>query len=352
MFLLDLTFLKSQQEPRLLASYAKDDIMLKSYEDGKDLYATVASQVYHNDYHDNLEHNPDGSSNPDGKKRRSNCKGVLLGIMYGLGTTSLAEQIKCTKEEAENIINTFYKQFPKAKKWMDETEKNAKETGYVEDLWGRRRRLPDIQLPKYTIIDRNKKSSFNPILDCKGVISTESDKVAYYRKLLEGKYKKDDIEKIKNRANTIDKITIRDNGGFIAQAQRQCVNSRIQGGAASMSKIAMIHISKDERLKELGFKLQIAIHDEVIGECPRKNAEEAANRLTEIMINCAKDVVICPMKCDPTIEDYWYESDYASAIKKEYDESSKKLGKDEAFAALLADHLESTEEELRKIVNV
>lgn len=53
--------------------------MINAYREGKDLYSTIASSVYHNKYEDNLEHNPDGSLNPEGKKRRSSVKGLLLG---------------------------------------------------------------------------------------------------------------------------------------------------------------------------------------------------------------------------------------------------------------------------------
>lgn len=69
----------SQQEPRLLSIYSGDKNMQQAYKDGKDLYATIASGVYHNDYWDNMEHHQDGSANPEGKKRRSNCKSLLLG---------------------------------------------------------------------------------------------------------------------------------------------------------------------------------------------------------------------------------------------------------------------------------
>ena len=53
--------------------------MINAYKEGKDLYATIASRVYHNKYEDNLEFRPDGSINPDGKKRRASCKTLLLG---------------------------------------------------------------------------------------------------------------------------------------------------------------------------------------------------------------------------------------------------------------------------------
>lgn len=53
--------------------------MIKAYKDGKDLYATIAKGVYHNSYWDNMEHHEDGTPNPEGKKRRSSCKSLLLG---------------------------------------------------------------------------------------------------------------------------------------------------------------------------------------------------------------------------------------------------------------------------------
>ena len=69
----------SQQEPRLLSGYSQDENMINAYKAGKDLYATIASKIYHNDYWDNMEHLEDGTPSPEGKKRRSSVKGLLLG---------------------------------------------------------------------------------------------------------------------------------------------------------------------------------------------------------------------------------------------------------------------------------
>ena len=69
----------SQQEPRLLSQFSQDKNMINAYKDGKDLYAIIAMGVYHNKYEDNLEHYPDGTLNAEGKKRRGNCKSLLLG---------------------------------------------------------------------------------------------------------------------------------------------------------------------------------------------------------------------------------------------------------------------------------
>ena len=180
----------SQQEPRSLSSFANDDQMLNAYKTGKDLYAIIAQSVYHNKYEDNLEHFPDGSKNVEGATRRSNCKSILLGLLYGRGAASIAEQIGESYEEAQTIIDNFYKSFPKVKKWMDDSINFAKKYGYVTDLWGRRRRLPDIQLPKYDIKDKKANSLFNPLLICKDreIKSNLVDK--YKKKLSEVKYRR------------------------------------------------------------------------------------------------------------------------------------------------------------------
>ena len=101
-------------------------------------------------------------------------------------------------------------------------------------------------------------------------------------------------------------ITIKENELKLADATRQCVNSRIQGSAAEMTKLAMINIYNNNRLKELGFRLLIQVHDEVIGECPKENAKEAFDLVSKIMIQSAEKFISFPMKCDVTVTDRWY----------------------------------------------
>lgn len=342
----------SQQEPRLLANYSKDENMIGAYKAGKDLYATIATQIHHNDYWDNMEFTDETKTvpNPEGKKRRSAVKSLLLGIMYGMGPASLAESINGTVQDAQKIIDDFYAGFPKVKKWIDETYTFAKQNGYVEDLWGRRRRLPDIQLPKYTITKINGSAmEFNPILGCLGLYGEQSDPlVDVYRKKLDAARGKKDVENI-TAAAFKDGITIRNNGYFISQAERQCVNSRVQGGAATMSKKAMINVYRDPVLKELGFKLMIAVHDELIGECPAENADAVADRLCEVMKHSALPECTVPFKCDPTIESSWYYTDYGDTLRAEY---SKLLAKnpDTAFSVLCESHTECTIEQIENMI--
>ena len=339
----------SQQEPRLLSAYSEDKAMIQAYKDDKDLYATIASKIYHNNYEDNKEFYPDGTQNPEGKKRRTACKQILLGIMYGLGVASLAEKINSSVQDAQKIIDGFYDSFPAVKKWMDETDSNAKKYGYVEDFWGRRRRLPDIQRDRYEIIDPNVKTEFNPILFTKGIQNIENSNITKYKKLLSEARSKKDVDNIKAQAAQ-NGLTVKDNSGFVSRAERQCVNARVQGGAASMSKIAMRKIFDNEELRKLGFKLVLQIHDEVIGEVPKENAEKAGEILSQVMKTAVSDVVKVPFKCDVDISPCWYYSDFKSILKSEY---SKLLDADESSALdkLCEMHTECTHQQIMELLS-
>lgn len=330
--------------------------MLNAYKEGKDLYAIIAQQAFHNGYWDNMEHYEDGSPNPEGKKRRGIAKTLLLGIMYGRGCASIAEQIGCSIPEAQRIIDTFFESFPKVKDWVTKTEQDAKRLGYVEDYWGRRRRLPDIMKPKYTIIAKGEDTSlsrdFNPLLGALGLVkNTHGTLTEKWLNVLSKMKGRKEYEQIKQNAAK-EGVTIIDNGAFIAQAERQCVNARIQGSAATLTKLAMIEVFNDKMLKDLGFRLLLAVHDELIGECPIENVEKAAERLSYVMVNAGvKNNVDTPMKCDAEIEDHWYLNEYKTLIRKEY-ASYLKQGKtkESAWADLCEEHCESTPDQLKQII--
>ena len=339
----------SQQEPRLLSQLSGDENMTQAYKDGKDLYATIASGVYHNNYWDNMESYEDGSANPDGAVRRGNCKSLLLGIMYSRGVFSIADQIHGTKEEAQAIVDNFFGSFPKVKGAIDDSHYMAKTKGYVEDLWGRRRHLPDINLPKFEITDTLSKSSFNPLFGCVGRVK-ESDNVKRYQKLLNSAKTKAEVNDIIKTAQKLGLI-VKDNSGLIAQAERQCLNARIQGSAATMTKIAMNKIFRDKELNKLGFKLLIGVHDELIGECPKENQDKVAERLCYVMKTCVEGVVNVPFKCDAAVCDHWYLDQMSYKLQKEYHEMLKMgLGESDAFHQLHNEHTELTNDQLREML--
>ena len=332
--------------------------MIEAYKQGKDFYATLATGVYNNTYWENMEHWEDGSPNPEGKKRRGICKQLLLGILYGMGSDSLAEKIGKTKEEAEDIIQKFYKGFPVAKAWIDKTESDAVKNGYVEDLWGRRRRLPDIQLPMFSVEYKNSTNysiEFNPLIGSKNIYKNpKSSLIEKYTKMMQNARFKKEKEDITSQALK-DGIIIHSNSSKISQAKRQCVNARVQGSASTMSKKAMINVHNDPELNRLGFKILIAVHDELIGECPEENAEAVADRLTEVMRHAADPDAKTPFKCDPTIEKCWYYSDYSDVLRNEYNKLTKDKSEEEQrliLDAFYIDHSECTREQLNEIVGV
>lgn len=350
----------SGQEMRMSAHASNDPDMIKAYTEGKDLYSVVATAMYNNTYEENLEFYPVGTEiiyegekitvdkpktylNKQGKLRRQSAKAVLIGSVYGRGAQSIATQInekrgpddKLTKEDAQEIMDKFYSGFPRIKKWMDECHELAHKQGYVENWNGRRRRLPDAMLPRYTIIDKED-GEFNPLLGCSNRVNNE--KINKYKKILEEVKWKKEYDRVKLEALK-EGVEIHDNQGYIAQAERQSVNFPCQSGGAELTKLAMISIDKDAKLNKLGFGLLLTIHDEVLGECPEENAEEAAQRLTEIMINTAKENNIkVPMSCDPAISTYWLEDEMVGVLNDEYNKYSEKLG--------------STEKGLEKVISL
>lgn len=327
--------------------------MINAYKQGKDLYATISTGIYKNDYWDNMEKHEDGSPNPEGKKRRSRSKALLLGIMYQMGSATLAESIKATREEAQKIIDDFYTSFPKVKDWVETTLSNVKKYGYVEDFYGRRRRLPDVHLDKYQVcyVAGKEKIKFNPLLFCEDRKIEDDPLIQKYRNLALACKSSKELNALKDKALK-ESIEIHDNSGFISRAERQCVNARVQGGAATMSKIALRKVYDDPILKQLGFRILLQIHDEFIGECPIEHAEKAADRLTEVMKNSVSDIINVPFKCDPDISTCWYYNDYSDILNADFNEYQQTHSIDESFRYIQDKYSECTDDQLHQFLNM
>lgn len=359
----------SAQEPRLTAFYSQDPNMIQAYKDGKDLYAVIASMSFDRKYEDCLEFYPEGTvidfegqkvvcghkthQNKEGKTYRTMSKSILLGVLYGRGAASVGEQIGKSKEEAQQIIDKFFKAFPRVKKWIDQSISDAHKYGYVEDIAGRRRRLPDILLPKYQLKDLNegKETTFNPFLECSNRVLEN--------KLID-KYK-DKLKKVKNRRDyeliqsdaLREGIEIHDNTGFIAQAERQAVNSRVQGGAASLTKKALIDIYYDKKLREMGAYLVNTVHDEILIEAKDEYMHECADRLCEIMIESARSYVDnVPMSVDPYITNCWYLDEFNALVKDEFKKlvDNKNMDPMDAFEYMCTYRSESTRDQIYELV--
>lgn len=299
----------SQQEPRTLAHMSEDEHLIQAYRDGKDIYAWIAEKIYNVPYDECREFRADGTKNPEGKKRRDSVKSIILGIMYGRGAKAISEQLGCSVKEAQKIVDQFFNSFPKVRRWMDKVMADAKKYGFVETAWGRKRRLPDVQLAPYEFtLMSGGPSTFDPLNfdNAENAVAEVDPRVrqqyiARLEKTWSGKEKRAIIQEAYDRG-----IKIKDNGGFIADAERQCVNSIIQGSSADMTKKAMIAIGNDKRLKELDCHLIIQVHDEIIAECPEQHAKECSDRLSKLMVDAAAEKITVPMKCDAEITYSWY----------------------------------------------
>ena len=279
----------SQQEPKVMTQMCQDPKMIKAYQEGKDLYAEIAALSFNTTYENCLEFRPNGTTNPEGKNRRSQAKSILLGVLYGRGVPSIAEQLKVSTKKAQTIKDSVFKGFPAIPKFEQDSLRMAEELGYVTTLWGRKRRLPDLQLPEYEFKWKDGVAHDDDPLDFEEMNTpvTEEEKGVpediqnYYLKKLRkvwGSQKRAIFEEANEEG-----IWIIDNGAKIADATRQCVNARIQGSAADMSKLAMILVGNDKKLKDWGFRLLIPVHDELIAECPEENAKKCAERFAALM---------------------------------------------------------------------
>lgn len=235
----------SQIEPRVLAFLSGDESMINAYKEGKDLYAIMGSQVYQLPYEDCREFYPDGTVNAEGKHRRTTMKSVLLGIMYERGATAIGEQFNKSDEWAQQLIDNFYKSFPKINQYRLKIENMAETYGYVTTITGRKRRLPDMQLED-----------------------------------------KDDYR--------------------YQEAHRQSLNSVIQGSSADIMKLSMIAIYNDPRYKALDCHMIITVHDELIMEVPEDHIKEGAELLVGTMKRVGHSLIDLPMSVDAEVNDYWY----------------------------------------------
>ena len=294
-----------------MTAMCKDPEMIRAYQEGRDLYASIASIAFNKSYEDCLEFyldengNKTDKTNKEGKERRSSAKSILLGILYGRGINSISEQLHTTREKAQQIQDKVFKEFPAIKKFEEDSIWMSQELGYVTTFWGRKRRLPDMQLEEYEFKWAEGYGDFDPLSFDNEVVETEvpnNIRKKYLTKLHKawGKQRKDIVDEAKK-----DGIIITDNGGKIADATRQVVNSRIQGSAADMSKIAGIIINNNERLKELGFRLLVPIHDEYLAECPIENAKECKELFSKCMCEAAKDLNL-PISVDVECSYKWY----------------------------------------------
>lgn len=149
----------SQQEPKITSFVSQDSSMIKAFQEGKDIYASIASVSFKVPYEECLEFHPvTHEYQKEGKKRRSEAKTILLGVTYGRSIPSIADQLYGTRDDmtqeekvsaAQEVYDAVMNGFPAIRKAMLNAQGQARDHGFIETILGRRRHLPDMTLPEF-----------------------------------------------------------------------------------------------------------------------------------------------------------------------------------------------------------
>lgn len=274
----------SQVEPRVLSHMANDAVMIDAYVHGRDLYKEMAMRVF------NLEEQycVDGAYDPTHTfKPRKRIKAVLLGIMYGMGTYTLAERIESTEEEAEAIIKDFFETYPAVKKFIDETHAEAERQEFVETMFGRKRRF---------VGHRQIAKRYHAV--CKRIDEIAGYHVENISKFLREDRKRDYEERLVPYSVVREYYEV---SGQFGVVERQSVNTKIQGSSADIMKKAMIRVY--EVCKKYGYKILATVHDEVLIEVDENITLEQVEELENAMLGAVELRV--PLKCDTDFMYRW-----------------------------------------------
>lgn len=270
----------SQQEVRILAALAQDEVMIQAFQSGKDFYAVMASIAF------NL---PYDSCTKKGShaELRGHMKSIVLGLNYDMSMQSLAKNLNKTLDEATEIYATFQKTCPSIDAFKKECKRFAYSHGYAETILKRRRYFDGVGykvlgLPRFESSDPAVLETLNSIKDNRWSI----------RRLLQDAKKEG--------------IYAKDREVVALSEERQCTNSVIQGSAADMTKLAMLEFDRDPIARRLDARIVLQIHDEVIIECPAQNAQAAGDRLAFIMNGVGSELMNgLPAGGVPDIMDRW-----------------------------------------------
>lgn len=319
----------SQQEPKMTAFVSQDPNMVKAFKEGKDIYSTIASLAFNKPYEECMEFNPiTGANQPEGKARRSQAKGIVLGITYGLSTKSLGENLfgankEMTEEErtkgAQKIYDAVLNAFPNLRAFMIKAQGDAKKYGYVETILGRRRHIPDMQLKPYEFKAGPK--YVNPDVDPLDPRTLQNkdeipDRIVKQleKEFANYKYNGQIYKRIKSLEEE-EHIKVITNTKKINDATRKCVNSIVQGSAAELTKIAILKVFNDPEWNELGGRVLLPVHDELIAEVPMENAERGGEILSRLMSE-AGNFLPFKINCDVTTTLRWYGLSYPCIYDK------------------------------------
>ena len=202
----------SQIELRVLAHMSGDDQLIEAYRMDQDIHRITASKVFHTPFEEVTD------------LQRRNAKAVNFGIVYGISSFGLSQDLSISKKEAAEYIEQYFATYPGVKEFLDNLVKDAREKGYVTTMFGRRRPIPELSSSNFM------QRSFG---------------------------------------------------------ERVAMNSPIQGTAADIIKIAMIRVWRALRDAGLKSRLILQVHDELVIETLREEEEQVRQILTENMKSAA-----------------------------------------------------------------
>lgn len=203
----------SQIELRVLAHMSGDERLIAAYREAKDIHRITASEVFHIPFE---EVTP---------AQRSSAKAVNFGIVYGISSFGLGQDLNITRKEAERYIDKYFQTYPNVKAYLDRLVMDAKELGYSTTLFGRRRPIPEL-----------------------------------------------------NSSNFMQR----------SFGERVAMNSPIQGTAADIIKIAMLRVNQKLKEGNYRSRLILQIHDELLVETHKEEIEQVAKIMVEEMQSAAE----------------------------------------------------------------
>lgn len=227
-----------------------------------------------------------------------------------------------TQEEktkgAQKVYDAVMKGFPNIKHAMDTSQAFARKYGYTETIFGRRRHLPDMQLPEFEFVAMP--GYINPDIDpldpetLKNKDAIPERIVKQLQKEFKG-YKW--FGKIVKRTKELkeEHIKVINNRCKIQDATRQVLNGIIQGSAADMTKTAILNVTNSEEMQTIGGHLLVPVHDELLVEVPIVNREKGEELLAKLMCDAA-DFMPFDMKCDVETTLKWYQLEFPCPYKK------------------------------------
>ena len=221
----------SQIELRVMAHLSDDANMIKVFQEGKDLHAATAANIYKKPIEEVT------------RDERTKSKRANFGIIYGITVFGLAERLDIPRDEAKMLIDGYFATFPEVRDYMEKSKEIARKQGYVTTLFGRRRYLPDI-----------------------------------------------------NSANSVVR-------GF---AERNAINAPIQGTAADIIKVAMIHIFQRFKAEGISSKMILQVHDELNFSVLPEEKEKVEHIVLEEMQNAFHMAV--PLVADSGFGVNWLEA--------------------------------------------